>query len=196
MSSWNEAGVPGPSIELDSNNYFIAERTFTRERASKMYQEQLEYQVQEEVLLYDELRLYCKRLESDLLDGDRKQLHMETQLRHASEDRRSLVHNLELEQAKNQDLETRLAGIYPMVQSLLLKLRSRDHSEVLKSQIQQQQEQILSLQVTLQTKEETIRTLGQALCPAEDMDIGENTSDCSDCDQAIGTWANGMLLSS
>ncbi|KAJ5186459.1 hypothetical protein N7449_011223 [Penicillium cf. viridicatum] len=192
MSSGNEIDVPGPGTELGSNDYFIAERVFIRERASKIYQEQLQCQIHEEALLYDELRRYCKRLESDLLDGDRKQLHMETQLRHASEDRRTLLHNLGLEQAKNQDLESRLAGVYPMVQSLLLRLQSCDHSDALKSQIQQQQEQISSLQAILQTKEETLRILGQAFCPGEAMDT---FTDCSDCEQSFGAWGDEMLLS-
>lgn len=120
---------------------------------------------------------------------------METQIRHASEDRRTLLHNLGLEQAKNQDLESRLAGVYPMIQSLLLRLQYCDHSDALKSQIQQQQQQISSLQAILQTKEENLRTLGQAFCPGEAMDFGDTFSDCSDCEQSFGAWGDEMLLS-
>lgn len=98
---------------------------------------------------------------------------LEASLAHMAEACRIMARDLGLEKAKAQELESRLTELYPSIDSLLQKLTPAEHKaghpnyeEVnghLLLENQRQRELIMSLQSTLQAREEAMQGLRSTL---------------------------------
>ncbi|KAJ5302302.1 hypothetical protein N7508_007165 [Penicillium antarcticum] len=192
----NSEAVPSATTILQDNAntarykcdiFFLVEKLLHQEQQSKYYQGRLEFRIHTDSVTYQKLHAYCMMLERSVSGSQHQRSQLEVSLRHATETCQVMSQSVRLEMDKVRELESRLNGLYPSVDSWLERLdKSRQKSESvddrgtlehLLSENQRQRESIDCLQSILHTREQTVQDLQATLDQLTQQLPQENTGE-------------------
>lgn len=147
----------------------LIEGLLRQEQRSKHHQGQLESRIYNDAVEFQRSRAHNLQLQRTVGELQYHKVQMEASLAHMAETCRIMARNLELERAKVHVSDSRLNEVYPSIEGFLRDLsptESKDPTSKdeganghLLLENQRQQELIVSLQSTLQVREETIQGL-------------------------------------
>lgn len=161
-----------------------------QDEAVLRYQDQLESEIRRNRATYRQLIDHCSDLEGRLCEVEHMRTRSELKLSHVTEDNKTLHRTLELERTKIREMASRLASL-SSVNHALLSGESKDLGSDTKSvdtqqlllENEQQRIMISNLHSILESKNDIIKSLRQAL--SEEVNTGikgtiELVEDCSE----------------
>jgi DNA repair exonuclease SbcCD ATPase subunit len=156
---------------LEDGEERIIKDFVNREKASREYQRRLEQRISEDALFVRQARGFCAQLEQELAASEKMRIQLETAVDRVSKEQQLLGRDLTLERNKATELETRIANLLSINNTLLKMVSGKQSSQNpevdhLLAENERQREFISILQSTNQTNEQAIQTLRIAFTTA------------------------------